>query len=127
MTAHAPLRVLVCGGRDYDNGTALFAALDTAHAETPIGYVIQGGAPGADFLAKLWAEARNVPCVELRADWRAHGRSAGPIRNMLMLEKGKPDLVLAFPGGRGTADMVRQARAAGVRVREIASEGGENE
>jgi formate dehydrogenase assembly factor FdhD len=32
------------------------------------------------------------------------------------LSKGKPDLVVAFPGGRGTADMVRKAQTAGVPV-----------
>ena len=33
-----------------------------------------------------------------------------------MLAEGKPDLVVAFPGGAGTANMIEQARAAGVRV-----------
>jgi hypothetical protein len=37
-----------------------------------------------------------------------------------MLGQGHPDLVVAFPGGRGTADMVRRANAAGVRVMEVA-------
>jgi hypothetical protein len=35
-----------------------------------------------------------------------------------MLEYG-PDLVVAFPGGRGTADMVRRAKAAGCEVLEV--------
>jgi predicted Rossmann-fold nucleotide-binding protein len=35
-----------------------------------------------------------------------------------MLSEGKPDLVIAFPGGRGTADMIRQAKEAGVPVRQ---------
>lgn len=46
-----------------------------------------------------------------------NGKAAGPIRNQRMLDEGKPDLVVAFPGGRGTADMVRRAKAAGVPVR----------
>jgi len=33
-----------------------------------------------------------------------------------MLDEGKADLVVAFPGGRGTANMLSQARAADVRV-----------
>jgi hypothetical protein len=36
-----------------------------------------------------------------------------------MLMEGKPDLVVAFPGGRGTANMIEQARKAGVEVLEI--------
>jgi hypothetical protein len=50
------------------------------------------------------------------ADWNTHGRAAGPIRNQRMLDEVKPELVVAFPGGRGTADMVRRAREAGVNV-----------
>ena len=53
------------------------------------------------------------------ADWDTHGRGAGPIRNKQMLEEGKPDLVIAFPGGKGTANMIGQAKEAGIPVREI--------
>lgn len=54
---------------------------------------------------------------ELRC--RLEGKAAGPIRNQRMLDDGKPDRVLAFPGGRGTANMVKLAKAAGVPVHEI--------
>lgn len=47
------------------------------------------------------------------------GRAAGPIRHQRMLDEGMPDLVLALPGGRGTADMVRHATLAGVEVIEV--------
>jgi hypothetical protein len=53
------------------------------------------------------------------ADWAGLGRKAGPIRNEQMLSEGQPHLVVAFPGGRGTAHMVGIARAAGVEVIEI--------
>jgi hypothetical protein len=52
-----------------------------------------------------------------KAEWDKHGRAAGPIRNQQMLDDGKPDLVLAFAGGRGTDDMCRRAREAGIEVR----------
>jgi hypothetical protein len=83
--------------------------------------IIHGGAAGADWCAGAVAELRDIPQSVFKADWKAHGRAAGPIRNQQMLDQGKPDLVLAFPGGRGTADMVRRAKAAGVEVREIAA------
>lgn len=51
-----------------------------------------------------------------RADWEQCGRQAGPLRNARMLAEGRPDAVIAFPGGKGTADMVRKARAAGLPV-----------
>ncbi|HVM95122.1 MAG TPA: hypothetical protein VMT89_01980, partial [Candidatus Acidoferrales bacterium] len=59
---------------------------------------------------------RGVKRLGFMADWRRNGRAAGPIRNQQMLTEGKPDLVVAFPGGRGTRDMVNKAKAANVAV-----------
>lgn len=106
--------VLVCGGRTYDDQRRVFAVLD----ELQPALVLQGGAKGADLHARAWAAARGKPCATFDAPWAALGRRAGPVRNGWMLEFGRPDLVLAFPGGPGTADMVYQARSAGVEVRE---------
>ena len=50
------------------------------------------------------------------ADWKQYGRGAGPIRNREMLQYSEPDIVVAFPGGAGTADMIRAARTAGYPV-----------
>lgn len=108
------MRVLVCGGRDFQDARGLFASLDGLVPRPTL--IIQGGAFGADALASEWAYKRDVLERQFPADWKRHGRAAGPIRNQQMLEKGKPELVVAFPGGIGTADMVRRARAAGVRV-----------
>jgi hypothetical protein len=110
------MRVLVCGGRDYSDRETLFSTLDRLGVTA----IITGGARGADSLAERWTYERGVPVERYEADWRRHGSAAGPIRNQEMLDQGHPDLVLAFPGGRGTADMVRRARAAGVRVAEVA-------
>src|ERR1700761_8081446 len=100
------LRVLVCGGGGFVDARLLNATLDRVASERGIARVISGGARGADALAVLWAQMRGVPFSEFHADWQTHGRAAGPIRNRRMLEEGAPDLVIAFPGGRGTADMV---------------------
>lgn len=110
------MRVLVCGGRDYQDREHVFATLDAIHAKTPVSCIIQGRAPGGDALAGSWAVSRLISCHVFAAEWQKHGRAAGPIRNKRMLEEGRPDLIVAFPGGTGTADMVRQARRAGVRV-----------
>lgn len=111
------MRVLVCGGRKYDNGVSLYGVLGRLHREHNIALVINGGAPGADSLASKWAKANGVPCQTHHAKWDRYGRRAGPIRNALMLDQ-NPDIVIAFPGGAGTADMVRRAQAAGVIVRQ---------
>jgi hypothetical protein len=89
------------------------------HAERLFATLIAGGARGADTLAYEWAQARGIPAVVYKADWAKLGRAAGPIRNQRMLGEGNPNLVIAFPGGRGTANMVRLAREAGVEVIEL--------
>ena len=113
-------RVLVCGGRNYRNHERVGAVLNKLHDEMGIDLIIQGGARGADELAFGWARANGIADEQYDADWETHGTFAGPMRNKRMLEEGRPDLVIAFPGGRGTADMVRKARRAGVEVVEIA-------
>jgi hypothetical protein len=113
------LRVIVCGGRDYFDRDAAWAELDMLDHLRGISCIIQGGANGADYIAARWAETRKVYCEEYRPDWQAHGRAAGPKRNQLMLDSGHPDLVVAFRGGRGTADMMKRAKSAGIEVMEI--------
>lgn len=110
------MRVLVCGGRDYDDKARVFATLDALHASTPITCVINGCARGADTLGAAWAVERGVSRDSYPADWKQLGRAAGPIRNAQMLTDGKPDRVVVFPGGRGTANMVKLAQNAGVEV-----------
>lgn len=114
------MRVLVCGGRDYRDKAKVDAVLDKLCAEAGYLVIIQGGARGADSLASAWAYMTGNYQVQFDADWENDGSFAGPKRNQRMLTEGEPDLVIAFPGGRGTADMVRKARKAGVEVVEIA-------
>ncbi|HEX8912677.1 MAG TPA: DUF2493 domain-containing protein [Humisphaera sp.] len=109
------LRLIVCGGRRFADRAAVFVALDHLHATRVVSMVIEGGADGADALARHWANVRGVPCETVKADWATFGKSAGPLRNRHMLGLG-PHGVVAFPGGRGTADMCAQAERAGVRV-----------
>lgn len=107
------MRVLVCGGREYNDRDNV---LDVLRLNVPVGAtIIEGGARGADTLARQWARAFEVPCETWKADWEKHGKAAGLIRNEEMLRSGI-DLVIAFPGGRGTAHMKRIAREAGVKV-----------
>lgn len=110
------MRVLVCGGRDFDDGTYMCAVLDEVAPGTDT-EIIHGGAQGADFHASQIAEDDGLQVTCFPADWEEHGRAAGPIRNQQMLDEGKPDLVLAFAGGRGTDSMCQLARIAGVEVR----------
>jgi hypothetical protein len=110
------MRLLVCGGRDFSDTAYAYATLDRLHKTYGIGVVIEGDARGADRIAGYWARRKGIDNLKFPADWKTHGLGAGPIRNAKMLAEGKPDMVLAFPGGRGTADMVRRARAAGILI-----------
>lgn len=125
------LRVLVCGGRNYSNIPKIYEILDILYevsqqskkdsinlSENKI-VLIQGGAEGADRIASMWAKDRNVEQEEYQADWTTYGKSAGFIRNSLMLKVGKPDMVIAFSGGVGTKMMIDIAKKAGVPVEVI--------
>lgn len=117
------MKVLICGGRDLDPEKVREWLVGNAGEmlwySRP--FVIEGGATGADEGARLWAKERHCPGQTYFADWGRYGASAGPIRNARMLKEGKPDVVLAFPGGVGTANM-EIAGAAGVRIIEAAGD-----
>lgn len=107
------VRALVCGGRDYAGRYTVHSVL----AEYGIRELCHGAAPGADTLAGEWAiMIARIKTVAYPADWDTFGKAAGPIRNRWMLEDFRPNLVIAFPGGQGTANMVQISRAAGVRT-----------
>lgn len=117
------MRVLVCGGRNFKDAWAAYKILDRLHHQFQFDVVIEGNASGADRFASLWATRKKTDNLKYPAQWERYGRLAGPIRNTEMLDKGRPDLVVAFPGGRGTANMVQQAKRAGVRVIEVERRG----
>lgn len=111
------MRVIVCGGRDYENDIYfdhVMSVLDDWFlGNTEIAH---GGCSGADELAHEWCMSHGRKDKEYVASWKKHGNAAGPIRNAFMLSDFKPDIVVAFSGGRGTADMVKKAQEAGVTV-----------
>lgn len=120
-------RVLVCGSRDWTHERVLYDVLDRVHQSRGIVAVIHGAYRGADSMAKAWAEEcpPTVKEVPFPADWKAHGKKAGPLRNRRMLNEGRPTLVLAFhddlASSRGTGDMVEIALAAGLPVYQVDS------
>ena len=114
------MRALVCGSRDWRNRERLYSVLDSW--PEPITEVIEGAARGADTMAFDWAWSRGIPVRPFPADWKNHGKSAGPRRNTQMLMEGEPAIVIAFssrPGTPGTTDMMRQARKAGIPCHEF--------
>jgi UDP-N-acetylmuramoylalanine-D-glutamate ligase len=108
--------IIVCGGRNYQNEVFVDKVLSIIHKNYPISLLIHGGATGADSLANSWAIQNNVSRKVYYADW-SQGRKAGPLRNKQMLTE-NPDLVVAFPGGKGTKNMISQARQANIKILE---------
>lgn len=127
-------KVLICGGRNFDD-KALMA--ETCYQFIyPGDTLIHGDAPGADRLAAKCAgnqyqmaqfmagdKAKWTITIEpYPAEWLKYGHRAGPIRNQQMIDEGKPDLVVAMAGGRGTNDMVQRAEKAGIKVVKVSRE-----
>jgi YspA, cpYpsA-related SLOG family len=110
---------LVCGGREFADRNMFDSVMsELLNARGCPSKIVHGAARGADTMGAEFGVRMAVETLAFPADW-SQGRKAGPIRNQQMLDQGKPDLVVAFPGGRGTADMVRRARDAGVDVIEV--------
>lgn len=125
MIAAHPIRVLVCGGRNFPDCDFVWNELMRLDSEIgPFAVIIHGCSGNIDSAAEIVASALNkrhdgaapTMCLGFRAEWDRYGKRAGPIRNQRMLDEGRPDVVIAFPGGRGTADMIRRAIKAGIRV-----------
>lgn len=117
------MKVLVTGGRDFASYTDrmwLYDALNLLHEKQPIAEIVEGGARGADSAARnwvMWCQGRghDVMLTTINAEWERFGPGAGPVRNGKMAAL-QPDIVLACPGGAGTANMVAIAKAHGLRV-----------
>lgn len=133
-TPSVPLRIGVTGGRDYDSWHSVVHALRQMPENAVL---VHGAASGADRLCAEWWDMQGRTAEPHPADWTApcrptckngHRRTRpdgsdycpaeGNYRNQRMVDSGL-DLLIAFPGGRGTADMVGRCKVAGVRVLEM--------
>ena len=119
------MRILVCGGRDFDSSKVWIWLEHVMKAElgfyagASIDCIIHGGATGADSTAGRWAESEGIKVHSFpvrKEDWKKYGKNAGPMRNRKMIIEGKPDVVIAFPGGKETESMINLADEYGIRV-----------
>jgi len=128
------IRLMVTGDRnatDKDYSTVA-GVLDQIHTDIGVGELIHGACGyidnqpgvyrGVDGLADRWAKEKQITVTPYPADWYGYGKSAGPLRNATMVQT-LPDLVVAFYGGKGTADAVVKAKTAGIAVREFRRDG----
>ena len=117
------MRVVVTGGRDYDDEETVDRELQkvmrSANGKKVV--FIAGGARGLDTLVEDWCLDHGVPCIVMNAPWNSHYKKrAGPVRNQWMIDFGLPTYGIVFPGGRGTADMHQRIKAAGINHHVVA-------
>ena len=110
------MRVLVCGGRYYEDTDAVHQELIRFHWRIPINVIIHGGVSGAGVAAEAWARRNRVDVVRYPPNWEGLGKRAERLRNDFMLADSHPDVVIVFPGGRDTAVLAAKAMAAGIQV-----------
>ena len=98
------------------DGLGLFQRLDDLLDGLEIDAVLSGCADGVDLTGELWADVEHIPVERYPADWDAHGKAAGPRRNQAMVDAATHILVVRYPDSRGSADVLRRAKAAGLTV-----------
>jgi hypothetical protein len=117
------MRVLICGGRHFEDAETVHRELVRLHWQRPIQVLVHGSVTGVGIAAEAWARRNGVSVVRYPPNWEYFGKRAEGIRNAFMLEDSRPDLVLSFPGGRHTADLVYRASAGGIRVISVSPDG----
>jgi YspA, cpYpsA-related SLOG family len=105
-------KIGITGGRNYTNKARVRHVLDMAYRV--LGdrmFLVVGCARGVDAHAREWAADTLLPeqYAIYHADWHRLGKSAGHQRNRMMLHSGL-DMLIAFPGGVGTENMLSQTR-----------------
>jgi hypothetical protein len=112
------MRLLICGGRHFDNAVLVDTELSRINVKTPISVMIHGGLPGIGFPAEAWARRNSVHVIRYPANFSL-GKNGDFMRDLFMLEDSRPDAMLMFPGGRRTAEILLAARAGKISVTEV--------
>lgn len=105
------MKLIIAGGRDYRFTEEDRSFLD---ALPDISEIVSGRASGADAQGEEWAKTQGLPVAVFKADWKAYGRGAGPLRNIQMADYA--NALALFPGGCGTASMRYEAEKRGLEI-----------
>lgn len=116
------MRILVCGGREYDDYNKMFELFHRIISPLEPSTIVEGDADGADKMAGKIAKQFGIPVEEYpvtKEMWDKYGKWEAPkVRNQDMLDTGI-DVVFAFPGGPGTLDMKKRADSENVLVLDV--------
>lgn len=109
------MKIVIAGGRDFENYNLLREKCDEI-IDSNLTEIISGCAKGADTLGERYAKERGFNTKLFPADWKTHGRKAGPIRNKQMADYG--EMLIAFWDGKssGTKNMIENSKKLGLIV-----------
>lgn len=110
------MKLAVVGSRGFNNYGLLKHKLDVIHEKRGITLIVSGGAKGADSFAEQWAKENSVPTKIFYPEWDKHGKKAGYIRNVEIVQNS--DALIAFWDGvsKGTEHSINLARAQEIPV-----------
>ena len=111
------MKVIVAGGRNFVECSGDRANLRDALLKLGATEVVCGMARGADMFGYRVAKEIGLPIAEFSAEWDRFGKRAGMIRNAEMANYA--DALIAFPGKRGTLNMVAEADRRGLPIVKI--------
>lgn len=124
------LRIIIAGGRDFNDFKLLFKSVEKIQSDYVDKHfnelsrvcIVSGTARGTDKLGELYAERVGVHIYRFPADWETYGKSAGYRRNAEMAKFASEDnnigVLIAFWDGksRGTKHMIDLAKRHGLKV-----------
>lgn len=113
------MRLILAGGRHFDDSRMVSDALSALNRIRPFAVLIHGGCPGIGIPAEAWGRRHGIHIVRYPPP-RAGSRVDNERRDEFMISDGRPDLLLAFPGGRRTQRLCSLAAQAGVERIEAA-------
>lgn len=112
-------RVIIAGGRDFDDYDLLCKKVDRIVENLPDIQIVSGGARGADKLGEQYAKDRGYPCKVFPADWDKYKKQAGFIRNKEMRYYATHVILFHDGVSKGTRHMHDIAKMLGLPTRVI--------
>ena len=114
---------LIAGSRDFEGVRTFRRVMDDVTAPyraTDEIVIVEGGAAGADTLAREYAKNRGLKWTEIKPNWKQYGRAAGPKRNdemVRLVAEHEGEAVFFWNGeSKGTAQCIKSARKSGLKV-----------
>ena len=108
------MKTIIAGGRDITDFSQVVQAV--SQSGFTITEVVSGRQRGVDTLGEQYADLKKLPIAPFPADWTAHGKAAGPIRNAQMARYADALIAIWDGESKGTKNMINQAKKEGLMV-----------